>query len=243
MTRKAVLITGAAQRIGAAIARELHQHDWDIAIHYRRSARAAAALAAELNANREDSALLIQADLLEPSAYAALIEQSCHWKNRLDALVNNASAFYPTHIGEANLKQWDELIGTNMKAPFFLAQQASQYLRDSRGSIINITDIHADRPLREHAIYCAAKAGLVMLTKALAKELAPKVRVNAVAPGAILWPEQMDASTQNKILSRIPLQRVGTAADIASATRYLLEQAGYVTGQVLALDGGRSLSS
>lgn len=243
MTSKVVLITGAAQRIGAAIARKLHQHNWDIAIHYRQSAKTAAALAAGLNASRKDSALLLQADLLEPSAYAALIEQAYHWKKHLDALINNASAFYPTPINAASLEQWEDLIGTNMKAPFFLAQQARQYLRDSHGAIINLTDIHADRPLRDHAIYCAAKAGLLMLTRALAQELAPAIRVNAISPGAILWPEDMSASIQKQTLSRIPLQKTGTPADIANAVRYLLEEADYVTGQVLAVDGGRGLSS
>ena len=243
MTPKTVLITGAAQRIGAAIACTLHQHGWDVVIHYRQSVKTAAALASRLNANREDSAITLQADLLDASAYTALIEQSYHWKRRLDALINNASAFYPTQISAASPEQWEELIGTNMKAPFFLMQQASTYLCGSKGAIINITDIHADRPLREYAVYCAAKAGLVMLTKALAKELAPEIRVNAVSPGAILWPEDMSEITQDDILARIPLKKTGTAADIANATRYLLEEASYVTGQVLAIDGGRSLAS
>ncbi len=242
MSAKTVLITGAARRIGAAIARQLHQREWDIAIHYRQSAAAAAALAAELNAKRRDSALSIQADLLDDASYAKLIRDAAQWKNRLDALINNASAFYPTKAEKANPAQWNELLGTNMKAPFFLAQQAIPHLRAAGGCIINITDIHADRPLVAHAVYCAAKAGLVMLTKALAKELGPEIRVNAIAPGAILWPEDMDTTTQDEILSRIPLQKTGAPADIAHAVSYLLA-AEYVTGQVLAVDGGRSLAS
>ena len=241
MTSKTVLITGAAQRIGANIAQELHQHNWNIVIHYKQSAESAEVLANQLNSQRSDSAITVQADLLDPGSYSTLIDQAYSWKQRLDALVNNASAFYPNQVEDATLEQWEELVGTNMKAPFFLTQHASEHLQHSKGSIVNITDIHAERPLKEHSIYCAAKAGLVMLTKTLAKELGPDIRVNAVSPGAILWPENMNSATQEDILARIPLKKPGKPEDISSAVRYLLEDANYVTGQVLAIDGGRSL--
>lgn len=243
MTSKTVLITGAARRIGASISRELHQRGWDIVIHYHHSEQAATTLAGELNSARADSAMTLQANLLENQSYALIVEQSYRWKKQLHALVNNASAFYSHGMGEVSVQQWDELIGTNMKAPFFLSQQAAQHLRENQGCIINLTDIHAQRPLKNYPVYSAAKAGLVMLTKALAKELGPKVRVNAVSPGAILWPEDMDETTQQEMINRIVLKRCGEPLDIAKAVRYLLEDAGYVTGQILAVDGGRTLSS
>ena len=244
LSGKTVLITGAAHRIGATIARTLHAQGANIALHYRASKEASAALQKELLQQRADSVILIQADLLDISTIPKLIEAATGKWGGLDVLINNASSFYNTDIGSTTETQWDDLIGTNMKAPFFLSQSAATHLRKQQGCIINIVDIHAERPLKGYPVYSMAKAGLVMMTKALAGELGPEIRVNAIAPGAILWPEQeLDEATKKKIISRTFLKRQGDPADIASAVCFLIQNAGYMSGQVLTLDGGRSLNS
>ncbi|MBF8268982.1 MAG: Pteridine reductase [Gammaproteobacteria bacterium] len=243
MPNKTVLITGAAGRIGAVIARLLHAETMDIVIHYRHSAAGAAALVRELNQIRPRSATAVQADLVKPGATTHIIASAVTFNNRLDVLINNASSFYPTPVVTTTEEQWQDLIDTNMKAPFFLAQQAAPHLRTQSGCIINITDIHGQRPLRTYPVYSAAKAGLVMLTQALAKELAPEIRVNGIAPGAILWPEELAQEVKDKILSRTVLGYKGEPADIARAVKFLIEDADYMTGQILTIDGGRSLFS
>ena len=241
---KTILITGAAHRIGAQITRLLHQQGANIVIHYRNSADDALALQSELQASRPQSVHLVQADLLDINTIDKLISQTLQQFGNLDVVINNASSFYPTAIGEVGIEQWEDLIGTNMKAPFFLSQAAAPHLQERQGCIINIVDIHADRPLKAYPVYSMAKAGLVMMTKALANELGPEVRVNAIAPGAILWPEQtLDEATQEKIISRTFLKRQGDPQDIAKTALFLIATATYMTGQVLAVDGGRSLNS
>ncbi len=241
---KVALITGAAKRLGAEIARTLHRSGDNIVLHYRDSKDKAQRLCADLNQIRPDSALTIQADLLETSALSALIRKSAqHWQ-RLDILVNNASAFYPTPIGKVDENDWDALLGVNLKAPFFLSQSAAHWLQREQGCIINIDDIHALRPLKDHPVYSISKAGLRALTLSLAKELGPLIRVNAVSPGAILWPEdELTDHKKQQILSRITLQRTGHPLDIAKAVRFLVHDADYTTGQILAVDGGRTLFS
>ena len=238
-----VLITGAAHRIGATTARFLHAAGMNIVIHYRGSRAAAEALQAELEARRPASVALVQADLHDTGLLPALVEQAAEAWGRLDVLINNASSFYATPMGKVTEAEWDDLLGSNLKAPFFLAQAAAPFLRAAGGCIVNIVDIHAERPLREFPVYSIAKAGLVMLTKALAAELGPEVRVNGVAPGAILWPEHLDEAGREKIVSRTFLKRQGAPEDIARAIRYFIQDAPYVTGQILAVDGGRSLNS
>ncbi len=239
---KVVLVTGAARRIGAAIVTRLQQNGARVAIHYRGSAGAANELASTLNASQKDSAATFQADLLETAALPTLVEQVVAWGGRLDALVNNASTFYPTPLGKVSEDQWNDLVGSNFKAPLFLSQAAITHLRDSRGAIINIVDIHAQRPLRNHPVYGPAKAALAMLTRSLAKDLAPEIRVNGVSPGAILWPEDgMSDAAQQTILRQVPLGRAGDPSDIAGCVLYLLRDASYVTGQIVAVDGGRSI--
>ncbi len=236
------LVTGAARRIGKAIAQTLHGAGARVAIHYHTSASDAEALAAVLNALRPDSATAIRADLLDVSALPGLVKGVVDWGGRLDSLVNNASTFYPTPVGTIAPSDWDDLIGTNLRAPLFLSQAAAPWLAERQGSIVNIVDIHARRPLRAHSVYGAAKAGLVMLTRALAKDLAPNVRVNAVAPGAILWPENgMNDAKRQAILDQVPLGRPGEPDDVAGCVLYLVRDARYVTGQVIAVDGGRSI--
>lgn len=237
-----VLITGAAHRIGAATAKLLHQNGMNIVLHYRSSRQQAQALQEELNKIRENSVILIQADLHITNGLNALVEESIKAWGRLDILINNASSFYPTKIGDATEEQWDDLIGSNLKAPFFLSQAAAPHLKKHNGCIINIVDIHAERPLKKFPIYSMAKAGLVMMTKSLAGELGPEVRVNAVAPGAILWPENLDEVAKQRIVSRTFLKRQGEPNDIAKTILYLARDAGYVTGQIIAVDGGRSLN-
>ena len=240
--RKVVLITGAARRVGAVIVRFLHARGMDIAIHYRDSAAEAQALRDELLHSRPASALLLQADLLQAEALPEVISRAAAWRGRLDALINNASSFYPTPVAAVTENQWNDLMGSNLKAPFFLAQAAAPFLRQSQGSIINIADIHADRPLKGYPVYSIAKAGLVMLTRALARELAPEIRVNAVAPGAILWPEHnATEATRRYIIDSAALKRKGEPEDVARAVAFLLDDAPYITGQVLTVDGGRSL--
>ncbi len=239
---KVALITGAARRIGAAIATTLHRDGANIAVHYRKSSADAEALAARLNAERPDSAALFQTDLNDTDALPVLVEKVVAWHGTLDVLVNNASSFYPTPPGEITQAHWDDLVGSNLKAPLFLSQAALPALREARGAIINLIDVHAQRPLRNHTVYGSAKAGLAMLTRSLAKDLAPDVRVNGVSPGAILWPESgMDDATRETILKQIPLARPGQPEDIAGCVLYLVRDATYVTGQIIAVDGGRSI--
>ena len=240
---KTVLLTGGARRIGAAIARTLHRAGMNLALHYRSSGEEAAVLRDELNLRRADSVILLQADLRDTASLPALVEQTIARWGRLDALINNASSFYPTPLGRTTEADWDDLLASNLKAPFFLSQAAAPQLRAVEGSIINLVDIYAQRPLENHPVYCAAKAGLAMLTRSLAWELGPAVRVNGIAPGAILWPEQeMSEATKAQLLSRIPLRRRGEPEDIASTVLFLLQDARYITGQIIAVDGGRSLS-
>jgi pteridine reductase len=236
------LITGAAQRIGAAIARTLHGVGMDLVLHYRSSGDAAAALKAELEAARAGSVRLARADLLDPGAPALLLDVVRGFHNRLDVLVNNASSFYPTPLAEATEAQWQELIGTNLKAPFFVAQAMAPLLAAAEGCIVNLVDIHAERPHADHPIYSMAKAGNAMMVRSLARELGPRVRVNGVAPGAILWPDQglSDAARQT-ILDRTALKRAGTPEDIARTVLFLARDAHYITGQVIAVDGGRTV--
>lgn len=239
---KVVLVTGAARRIGAAIATALHDAGARVAIHYRRSSGDADALSRRLNRSRSASASTFEADLLDAAALPALVDGVVGWAGRLDVLVNNASSFYPTPVGHIGANEWDDLVGTNLKAPLFLSQAAAPHLAERRGCIVNIVDIHAQRPLRNHSVYGAAKAGLAMLTRALAKDLAPHVRVNGVSPGAILWPESgLDDDVQETILRQVPLGRSGDPADIAGCVLYLVRDAAYITGQVIAVDGGRSI--
>lgn len=241
---KVALVTGAAHRVGASIVRTLHGAGMRIALHFRSSGEAAEGLRKELEASRANSVALVQADLLHVDRLPRLVDKVLGHFGRLDVLVNNASAFYPTPMGGADEGQWEELIGSNLKAPFFLAQAAAPHLRACSGCIVNITDIHGERPLKEHPIYSVAKAGKIMLTKALARELGPEVRVNGVSPGAILWPERgMDEVARQRILSRTALKRQGSPEDIARAVLFLIRDADYVTGQILAVDGGRSVTA
>jgi pteridine reductase len=242
---KVVLITGAAHRIGAQTARTLHAHGANLVLHYRSSRDAAHRLQQELNGVRENSVVLVQANLLEIDKLKALIKDTLAAWGRLDALVNNASSFYPTPIGKATEQDWDDLMGSNLKAPFFLSQAAAPALKQAHGTVVNIVDIHGDRPLKRYPVYSMAKAGLIMMTKSLACELGPEIRVNAVAPGAILWPEEhaMDDVTKQRILSRTFLKRQGSPEDIASAVLFLVRDACYTSGHVLTVDGGRSLNS
>lgn len=242
LTGKVALITGAAHRIGAVIARLLHGAGVDLALHYRSSAAAAQALKAELETARPESVLLVQADLHDCSAFAAMLDSVRAFRGRLDILVNNASSFYPTPLAEATEAQWDDLIGSNLKGPFFLAREAAPLLREVQGCVINLVDIHAERPLKDHPIYSIAKAGNAMMVKALARELGPEVRVNGIAPGAILWPEQGIAeNAKREILARTALQRPGSPQDIARTLLFLVADADYITGQIIAVDGGRTL--
>lgn len=240
--RPVALVTGAARRIGAAIARALHAGGYDLALHYRDSHDDAQALASELEGARPGSTLLLQADLAAFDRLPELVAATIGRYGRLDALVNNASAFFPTTFGTSTPAQWDALFAVNARAPYFLAQAAAPHLGATSGAIVNLVDIHAERPLPGHALYGASKAALLHLTQALALELAPRVRVNAIAPGAILWPEGgKSQAAQDAILARVPLARTGTPEEIAEAVRWLLRDATYTTGQVLRLDGGRSL--
>ena len=239
---KVALITGAARRIGAEIATHLHAAGMNIVVHYHSSQAEAEALCAHLNKLRENSAIAIQANLLDMSELRTLVDHAADIWGRLDVLINNASRFYKTDIEKTSEADWYDLMDSNLKAPFFLAQAALAYLKQENGSIINIADIHGERPLRDYSVYCLSKAGLVMLTKVLAKELGPNIRVNAISPGAIAWPEgENDLSDTNKqqIISKTALQRHGAPSDIAKAVLYLVRDAEYVTGQVIVVDGGR----
>jgi len=240
---KTVLITGAAARIGAEISRTLHAAGMNIVIHYRNSAENAEQLCAALNQLRANSATTLQADLLNTRNLDILVKDAAAFWDGLDVLVNNASSFYPTPVGEITEVHWDDLMGSNLKAPIFLSQAATPYLKKSQGCIINIVDIHGFRPMKAHPVYCAAKAGLAMITQSLAKELGPEIRVNGVAPGAIMWPStELDAEVQTSIVERTALKRQGCPEDIAKAVTFLINDAAYITGQVIPVDGGRILN-
>jgi len=238
---KAALITGAARRVGAAIARKLHAAGANIVLHYRSSAEAAEAISKELNEQRPNSVVIVEADLLDVGQLQALPEIATSTFGSLDILVNNASTFYPTPVGDITEIDWHDLMGTNLKAPLFLSQAASSALRISNGLIVNIADIHGQQPLARHTVYSLAKAGVIMLTKSLARELGPSIRVNAIAPGPVMWPEDgMDKELQAKIIDRTALKRGGSPDDVARAVLFFATEAPYVTGQILAVDGGRS---
>jgi pteridine reductase len=239
---KVALITGAARRVGAAIARRLHADGYNLALHFRHSQAEMDALRAELNGLRAGSIISLQADLAEFDRLPELVANTVGHFGRLDALVNNASGFYPTPIGTATPSQWDELFASNARAPLFLSQAAAPHLRAVHGAIVNLADIHGEKPLANHPIYCMAKAALLMLTKSLATDLAPDVRVNAIAPGAILWPDHLgNEATQAAMLARTPLPRLGTLEEISGVVSWLLGDASYVTGQTIHVDGGRHL--
>ncbi len=241
---KVALITGGVRRIGAQIATLLHNEGFRLALHYRNSRAEAKVLQEKLNAIRADSVILIQADLHITKGLNALVKSTLESFSQLDVVINNASSFYPTPMGKATEDDWDDLMGSNLKAPFFLAQAAAPALKKTNGCIVNIVDIHSQNPLKAHPIYCMAKAGLAMMTKSLAKELGPEVRVNGVSPGAILWPENdMDELTQQRIVSRSFLKRQGNPADIAQTVLFLITKAPFITGQIISVDGGRSLTS
>jgi len=240
---KTVLITGGARRVGAAIAQELHSAGANLLVHYRNSAGEAAALAARFNAARPKSAAIVQADLLDVEQLPKLITFAIDTFGQLDVLVNNASTFYPTPVGEITPGAWDDLMGSNVKAPLFLSQAAAPALRKARGLILNIVDIHALRPLRHFTVYCAAKASLQMITRSLAKELGPDIRVNGISPGPVLWPEgQGDEAQREKIIQRTVLKRMGKPEDIARTALFFAAHAPFITGQILAVDGGRSVA-
>jgi pteridine reductase len=242
--RPVAFVTGAARRIGATIARTLHPGGYDLALHCRNSCDELDALAAELERVRPESTVTLQADLADADCLPELVDAALARFGRLDALVNNASAFHPTPIGTITPSQWDDLFAANARAPLFLAQAAAPHLAARGGAIVNLVDIHADRPLREHSVYCMAKAALAMATRALALELAPDVRVNGVAPGAVLWPEAgKDEAERAHLVARTPLARIGTPADVAGAVLWLLRDAPYVTGEILRVDGGRAIAS
>lgn len=238
---KTALVTGSARRIGAVIVRTLHGAGAQVAIHYRGSADEANDLAAELNALRPDSAAVFQANLNDTGRLPDLAKAVIDWGGRLDILVNNASSFYPTPLGTVTEEQWDDLVGSNFKGPLFMSQACLPALRETRGVIINLVDIHGQRPLKDHHVYSPAKAALAMLTRGLAKDLGPEIRVNGVSPGAVLWPS--DGMTDDKkqaILDQVPLARPGSPEDIAGCVLYLVRDAEYVSGQIIAVDGGRS---
>lgn len=245
MADKVVLITGGARRVGAAVARRLHAAGARVCVHYRSSQTEAHALHAEFVAKRPESAVLLQGDLLKPGVAPGLVHDAIAAFGQLDAVINNASSFYPTPLGEITEQSWDDLMGTNLKAPLFLSQAAARELRRQRGAIVNVIDIHAEFPMKSYVVYNAAKGGLLALTRSLARELGPEVRVNGVAPGTILWPADDDSwrdeLARQRILNQTALKRVGEPDDIAKAVEFLLTGASYVTGQILAVDGGRSV--
>ena len=245
MAEKVALITGGARRVGAAVCRSLHAAGLDLMVHYRSSADDARALQAELNTVRPESVALVQADLLNISSLPTMVNDTVRQFGRLDVLINNASSYYPTPVGEVGEDEWEDLMGTNLKTPLFLSQAAAPHLKRNHGCIINIVDIHADRPMRNYLVYSVAKGGLLALTRALASELGPEVRVNGVSPGVILWPEDerwSDEVARQRIIHSTLLKRVGEPEDIARTVRFLVLDAPYVTGQIIAVDGGRSIS-
>lgn len=241
--RPVALITGAAKRVGAEIARALHAAGYDLSLHCRRSVDEANTLAAELETRRPDSTLVLQAELADLDALPALVDTTVAHFGRLDALVNNASAFFPTPMGSATPDHWQSLFASNAQAPFFLAQAALPALRASHGAIVNLVDIYAERPLANHPLYCMAKAALGAMTRSLALDLGPEIRVNGVAPGAVMWPSDgKPYDDQQAMLARTPLQRAGSPHDVAGAVLWLLRDAPFVTGQIIRVDGGRTLS-
>ena len=245
MHGKAILVTGGGRRVGAAICRQLHAHGASLIVHYRSSERDAQALQGELNQLRPGSVALVQADLLDIGRLPLLIEESVNYFGRLDVLVNNASSFFPTPMGEITETMWNDLIGSNMKAPLFLSQAAAPRLREQRGCIVNIVDIHSEWPLKGYAVYNAAKGGLATLTRSLALELGPDIRVNGVSPGPILWPEDgewKEEAARQHIVERTVLKRVGEPDDIARTVSFLIDEAPYITGQIINVDGGRSIN-
>ena len=242
---KVVLITGGAKRVGAAISRELHAHGAKLMIHYNKSQSEARALQAELNLQRANSVTIIQGDLLNIAILPNFVKETVNQFGQLDVLINNASTYYATEIGQINEENWADLMGSNLKAPMFLAQAAAAELRKNHGCIINITDMHIERPKKGYVVYSVAKAGLVTLTKSLAHELSPEVRVNAVAPGPVQWPEnnpQFDEVYRQRVINQTLLKQIGTPQDIAKAVKFLVADAPFITGHVLAVDGGRSLN-
>ncbi len=245
MQGKAILITGGAKRVGAAICRKLHAQGANLLVHYRSSLDAAQQLQNELNQKRPNSVELVQADLLDITLLPDLIEKVVKRFGKLDVLINNASSFFPTPLGSCTLEAWDDLVGSNLKAPLFLSQAVAPYLQQQAGCIVNIVDIHADRPLKNYVIYSSAKGGLVSLTKSLALELAPEIRVNGVSPGPILWPEDgalTNEAARQHIIDRTLLKRTGEPDDIAKTVQFLIADAPYITGQIIAVDGGRSIN-
>lgn len=242
LQQRVVLITGGAKRLGAAVARAVHDAGASVVVHYHRSAGDAQALVDDMNARRPGSAHAVGANLLDATALPRLVQATLDRCGRLDVLVNNASTFYPTPVGEITVEQFEDLVGTNLRAPLFLAQAAAPALRAARGLILNMADIHGQRPLKRHAVYSAAKAGLVMLTRSLARELGPEIRVNAIAPGPVMWPEHpLDDALKAEIIGQTALKRTGSPEDIARMALFLATEAPYVTGQVIAVDGGRSI--
>ena len=245
LNQQVVLITGGAKRVGAAICRELHAHGANLMIHYNKSHQEARALQAELNLQRANSVMIIQGDLLNIAVLPSLVHETINQFGKLDVLINNASSYYSTEIGTITEENWHDLMGSNLKAPMLLAQAAAAELRKNHGCIVNITDMHIERPKKGYVVYSVAKAGLVTLTKSLAQELSPEVRVNAVAPGPVQWPEnnpQFDEVYRQRVISQTLLKRVGEATDIAKAVKFLIADAPFITGHVLAVDGGRSLN-
>ncbi len=242
---KVILITGGAKRVGAAICRLLHSNGANLMIHYRSSVNEARALQSELNLKRPNSVAIIQGDLLNLAVLPSLIQETVQHFGKLDVLINNASSYYSTELGAINEEAWQDLMGSNLKAPLFLSQAAANELRKQQGCIVNITDMHVERPKKGYIVYSVAKAGLVTLTKSLAHELGPDVRVNAVAPGPVMWPEnnpQFDELYRQRVISQTLLKRIGEPDDIAKAVKFLIQDAPFITGQVIAVDGGRSLN-
>ncbi len=243
MNNRVVLITGAAKRLGAVIAKQLHEQGFKVVIHYHHSKKEAEDACNSFNTIRKDSAAIVHGNIDDIANCQRIIQEAYNIFEQLDALINNASSFYPTPVGSVNLKQWDDLLGSNLKGPFFLSQAAAPFLKRANGNIINITDIHGERPLKNYPVYSIAKAGLIMLTKSLARELGPSIRVNAIAPGPILWPNEktlLSDTAKEHIIEKTCLKRKGTPQDIAQTVLFLLEQ-GYITGQVIAVDGGRTI--
>lgn len=245
MANPVALITGAAQRLGACTAQTLHDRGWNLVIHYRSRKQQALKLADKLNEARSGSVVCVQGDLAQNGDIARIAQEACQPWGRLDGLVNNASVFYPTPTAEATEEDWQQIMGANLKAPFFLVQHCLPALRETGGGVVNLIDIYSEKPLQDHPLYCASKAGLAALTRSWAKDLAPEVRINGVSPGAILWPEgdkAVDPEHQKAILDKTPLARIGHPDDIAGAIAYLLCDAPFITGQILSVDGGRSLN-
>ena len=241
---KTIMVTGAARRIGAQLVRHLHQADMHIVLHYRSSSKDATALAVSLNNQRANSVKLLKGDLKNYQHIPMLIEQGIELFGQIDALINNASSFYPTNLQDVTEEIWEDLVGVNLKAPLYLTQALAAELKKNQGCIINIVDIHGDRPLKDYSLYSIAKAGLIMFTKSMARELAPEIRVNGIAPGAIMWPEEQHyEGMHQEIISRTALKREGSPQDIADTALFLIEHANYITGQIIAVDGGRTLSN